>query len=267
MTLTSSRRGAVAELGGSALRWFIEWWRIVLLGVLILALALSPSSYRQAGRAPLLHRIYVSIAPNLLWFTVLSALLSLVLIRIVLVTAHSYGLSQYALQMVVRVLVLELIPLTTALFVALRCTIPHASEVGAMHARGELESLRDRGVDPVLLELLPRVMAGAFAVLTLAAVSSVATLVLAYLSVYGFTRWGFASYTHTVGQIFAPAVALIFSLKILLMSAAVSLIPVGSVLYDSGRQRSRSSLEMRGLVRMFSAILLIEVASLIGNYY
>ena len=54
------------------------------------------------------------------WFTALSALVSLVIIRIVLVTALSYGLSRFALEMVVRVLVLELIPLSAALFVALR---------------------------------------------------------------------------------------------------------------------------------------------------
>ena len=100
----------------------------------------------------------------------------------------------------------------------------------------------------------------------LASVSCVLTLVLAYLSAYGFTRWGFEGYTHTVGQIFSPAVAVIFMLKVALMSLAVSLIPVVSVLYDP-RTRSRSSVEMRGLIRMFMAILLIEAASLIGNYY
>jgi phospholipid/cholesterol/gamma-HCH transport system permease protein len=45
-------------------------------------------------------------------------MVSLVVIHIVVVTAASYGLSQYALEMVVRVLVLELIPLVAALFVA-----------------------------------------------------------------------------------------------------------------------------------------------------
>ena len=67
-------------------------------------------------------------APNLLWFCVLSALISLVIIRIVVVTALSYGLSGYALEMVVRVLVLELIPLTASLFVALRSTLPAGVE-------------------------------------------------------------------------------------------------------------------------------------------
>ncbi len=267
MSPTTSRPGALAELGGSALRWFAGWWRIVQLGVVILALALSPSTYSRANRSALLRQVYFSTGPNLLGFTVLSALLSLVLIRIVLVTALSYGLSQYALQMVVRVLVLELIPLVTALFVALRCTIPYGAEIAAMRSRGEWDSLKIQGTDPLRHEVLPRALAGITAVLMLASLSSVLTLVLAYLSAYGFTRWGFEAYTHTVGQIFEPAVALIFVLKVFLMSLAVSLIPVVSALHDTGRSRARTSVEMRGLVRMFLVILLIEAASLIGNYY
>jgi phospholipid/cholesterol/gamma-HCH transport system permease protein len=69
-----------------------------------------------------------------------------------------------------------------------------------------------------------------------------------------------------VGQIFEPPVAVIFLLKIFLMSLAVALIPLASVLHDAGRTRARTSVEMRGLVRMFLVILLIEAASLIGNY-
>ncbi len=267
MSPTTSRPGTLADLGGSALRWFAGWWRIVHLGMLILALSLSRSSYERANRSALLHQIYLSTAPNLLGFTVLSALLALVLIRIVLVTALSYGLSQYALQMVVRVLVLELIPLVTALFVALRCTIPYGAELAAMRSRGELDLSKRQGSDPLRREVLPRALAGITAVLMLASLSSVLTLVLAYLSVYGFTRWGFEAYTHTVGQIFEPAVAVIFVLKIVLMSLAVSLIPRASVVYDAGRAPLRASVEMRGLVRMFLVILLIEAASLIGNYY
>jgi len=195
MTPTTSRQSALSELGGSALRWLAGWWRIVHLGAQILALAVSPSTYRLADRSALSHQIYLSTAPNLMWFTALSALLSLVLIRIVLVTAFSYGLSQYALEMVVRVLVLELIPLTAALFVAFRCTIPYAAEIGAMGTQPELGALKLQGTDLLHHEVLPRALAGMCAMLMLASVSCVLTLVLAYLSAYGFTRWGLEGYT------------------------------------------------------------------------
>jgi phospholipid/cholesterol/gamma-HCH transport system permease protein len=47
----------------------------------------------------------------------------------------------------------------------------------------------------------------------------------------------------------------------------VSVIPIASVLYDAPRANSRSSAELQALVRMFLVILLIEAASLVGNYY
>jgi phospholipid/cholesterol/gamma-HCH transport system permease protein len=208
------------------------------------------------------------ITPNLVWFSVLSALISVVLIRIVVITAVSYGLSQYALEMVVRVLVLELIPLTAALFVAMRCTLPDGVELAEMRARGELDALQARGIDPLYAEFLPRIMAGIFSVLMLAALSCVLSLVLAYLNIYGFTQWALAGYTRVVGRIFNPGVAMIFAVKTILFSFAVSLIPMASSFYgDSFPSRSKSSDQLMAMVRVFSVVLLVEVASLIGNYY
>jgi phospholipid/cholesterol/gamma-HCH transport system permease protein len=90
--------------------------------------------------------------------------------------------------------------------------------------------------------------------------------VLAYLWVHGFTGGGLPSYTRTFGRVFSPALSMIFTLKTLGLSLAVGLIPIASVLYDQPRAHLRASAELRGLVRLFFMILLIEVASLVGNY-
>lgn len=267
MTPTASLPGAFAALLAVAGAWLAGWWRIVHLAALLLALALSPSSYSQDNRRALMRHVYQATAPALLPFTVITTLISLVLIRIVVVTALSYGLSQYALEMVVRVLVLELIPLTAALFGALRSTIPNAAELAVLRAQGGWNVWSREGVDPLRREVLPRVAAGAFCALMLAAVSCVVTLVVAYLSVYGWTTSGFAAYTHTVGHVFNPAVSLVFGLKSLLLGVTVALMPIASVLDVAPRARSRTSAELQGLVRMFLVILLIEAASLVGNYY
>lgn len=267
MSLLFSLQSALRDMGLATLRWLGGWWRIVMLGAEILVLVLSPVSYRADNRASLLRQIYLATAPSLPWFTVLTALLSLVLIRIVVVTAQSYGLSQYALEMVVRVLILELIPLTTALFVAVRYCIPRGSELYQVRTQGGFDALRSQGQDPVARELLPTVLAGVFAVLTLAALSCLVSLVLAYLTVYGFTSAAFMGYTRTVGQVFNPAVTLILGLKTLFFSLAVSLIPAGMALQDLPRQLSRASVELQALIRMFVVLLLVEVASLVGNYY
>jgi phospholipid/cholesterol/gamma-HCH transport system permease protein len=67
-------------------------------------------------------------------------------------------------------------------------------------------------------------------------------------------------------------VALIFVTKILMMGLAVAVIPIATVLFDGGRYavgptRQGMSVELQGLVRLFLVILLIEAASLVGNYY
>jgi phospholipid/cholesterol/gamma-HCH transport system permease protein len=265
MDLARSRQGLLFDIGRATLRWFTGWWRIIHLGAVLLVLALSPSSYSRAGRATMARHFYLDAAPVLLWFTLLSSLISLVVIRIVVVTAISYGLSQYAQQMVVRVLVLELIPLTAAIFVALRVALPNGKDIARMRARGELESMAE--LELFRQELLPRVLAGTFSVLMLATVASVVTLVLAYLTSHGFTVGALERFTRTVGQVFGPAITLVFAVKIVLLSLAVSLLPVASALYDLPRTRSRTGAELRSLVRMFLVMLLIEATSLVGNYY
>lgn len=238
---------------------------------MIFAAALSPATYGRDNRRAIAAQLVIGATPNLLWFTVLSALISLVLIRIVVVTALSYGLSRYSLEMVVRVLVLELIPLTAALFVALRCTLPDGAELARMGARGELEGLRQQGVDPVRRMFLPRIIAGVFSVLLLVTVSCVTSLILAYLSIYGFTPWALAGYTRVVGQVFNTAVTLILVLKTMFFSLAVSIIPMAFAYYDTARMPLHGGAiptnDLAAMVRLFFVLLLIEVASLIGNYY
>lgn len=239
--------------------WLASWWRLLHFGAIMLTLALSPSSYRGASRSILARQIVLATTPNLLRFGVISALVSLVLIRIVVVTSLSYGLSRYALEMVVRVLVLELIPLTAAAFIALRSTLPDSLELVRKHAA---RSAAERAA-LARSEFFPRVMAGVFSVWLLAAVSCVLALLLTYLALYGFTPWALAGYTRVVGQVFNPAVSLILLLKIIFFSVAVALIPLAAPFYDGA---ARLTYGWPDMVRVFSIIFLIELVSLMGNY-
>jgi phospholipid/cholesterol/gamma-HCH transport system permease protein len=262
----SSWSGHLQRAGRAPLHWLAGWARILFFGATLLVLALTPSSWTRDTRASLIRHLYLDTAPILWWFTTLCALLTLIITRIVVVTALSYGLSQYALEMVIRVLVLELIPLTASLFVALRCTIPNGAALAEMRRTGQFEVIRRTGVDPVVALALPRALAGIYATVTLAALSCVVALVLAYIAVYGWTLAGVASYTHVFGHVFNPSVSLIFLLKTLFFSLAVSFIPMASGLYDVEGDNSRESAALQGLVRMFAVLLLLEAASLAGNY-
>ncbi len=227
---------------------------------------LSPSSYDQARRIGTAHHIYATTWQVLPWFTVLTALLSLVLIRIVMVTAVSYGLSQYALEMVVRVLVLELIPLAAALFVTLRAGL--AFNAGAVESAGALPAPPPHGVHLQRLRegLLAQVTGNAFSVLALAVVSSIVALLLAYALVYGLSPWGLPSYTRTVGRVFEPMVAFGFAFKTVLFALAVAVVPAAASL-EPRAPASDASTVQPGAVRLFLVLLLIEAASLTLRYF
>ncbi|MCB2017823.1 MAG: ABC transporter permease [Hydrogenophaga sp.] len=244
------------------------WWHVLLLGAQVMVLALLPSSYaRGAQRAEVLRQIYTASAPLLTWFLTLSALLSLVLIRIVVATAYSYGLSQYALEVLVRTLVLELIPLYAAMFVALRHSMPEAQRVRRLLSIQHRAGVHHDEQTLLRGELLPRALAGVFSVLLLAAVSCVIALVLTYFNVYGFSHWGLPAYTRSVGQVFTPAVILIFGLKTLFFSLAVAIVPLAaSARRDLSGGFGRLS-DISEFARLLSLLLVVEVVSLLGNYY
>ncbi|MBE2263286.1 MAG: ABC transporter permease [Burkholderiaceae bacterium] len=248
-------------------RWAQARGRRARTAAQLLALALSPSSYAGAYRPALAREIYAGTAPLLPGFTALVTLASLVVIRIVVVTADSYGLSQYALEMVVRVLVLELLPLTAALFVAVRSTLPAGAVLARLRRQGALSAMRADGQDPMLALVVPRLAAGVFSGVALAVLSCVIALVVAYAVVHGTTFSAFDAFTRNVGRVFNPSVTLIFMLKTLFFGLSVSLVPLVTGLYEPLPGKAAMPTALRALAPMFGLILLIEVISLMGNYY
>lgn len=245
-----------------------SWWYMIHLGAIALVVAFSPSTYQGDYRGAASRHIYSSTWQVLPWFTALSALISLVLIRIVVITAVSYGLSQYALEMMVRVLVLELIPLSAALFVTLRAGLTfHANSAPVTLALpADTQARRRIDLEHARRDLVPQVIANVFSVLTLAIVSSVLVLILAYLNVYGLTPWGLVYYTRTVGRIFDPIVTLGFGLKTILFGLAVAVIPAAALLENRRRAGSVSSAMPPGTMRLLWVLFLIEAGSLAVKY-
>jgi phospholipid/cholesterol/gamma-HCH transport system permease protein len=115
-------------------------------------------------------------------------------------------------------------------------------------------------------DLVPQVIANAFSVLSLAMVSSVIVLVLAYLNVYGLSPWGLSDYTRTVGRVFDPTVTLGFIFKTVLFGLAVAVIPSAAILDMLRRRRRHRSNVQPGALRLLFVLLLIEASSLAVKY-
>lgn len=244
-----------------------SWRRLLRFAGFATVAALSPSTYGPATRAVAVRQIYFTAWQILPWYILFAALFSLVLIEIVATAARRYGLALHALELILRVLVLELIPLLTALFVALRSGAAIGTEVALMRVSGELQEMQAAGASPLHRELVPRITAAAISVASLTTLSCAIALVLAYVGLYGFSPWAFDQYTRVVGQVFGAAALAGLALKCLLFGLAVALIPIATGLEaERGRFKSAPLAVLGGLVKLFFVIGLIEILSLAVKY-
>ena len=99
--------------------WIRAWGRALVFAFTAAAAALSPSAYTSRTRALAMRQVYFSAWQVLPGFTLFAAALSWVVIQITVTLAREYNLAQFALELAFRVVVLELVPLLTALYVLL----------------------------------------------------------------------------------------------------------------------------------------------------
>ncbi len=244
-----------------------SWRRLLRFAGHATAAALSPSAYGPAARAVAVRQIHLTAWKILPGYLAATTLLSLLLIEVVVVSARQYGVAQYSLELVLRVLVLELVPLLTALFVALRSGAAIGAEIAMMSYRGELDDAQEAGASPLHAELVPRIAGAALSVASLTTLGCVIAVWLSYVVFYGFTPAGLSEFTRIVGNVFDGIELAAFGLKCLLFGLAVAIIPAATALEaEPGVIKSLPAVVLGGLVKLFFVIVAIEVASLVVKY-
>jgi len=245
--------------------WFLAWGRTARFAVVVSAAALSPSSYTPRSRTMIAKQLYFTAWQVVPGFALFAALLGAVVIDIIVSVARQFGLAQYALELVFRALVLEMLPLVTALFLALRSGAAINTEIALMRVAGELDGVRS-GVEAFEREFVPRLAAAAISVMSLTLFACALALLIAYAVMYGFSPWGFAEYTRVVGLVFSPAVLAGLALKCLLFGVAIAVIPIAAGLDATRQMKSAPVAVMGGMVRLFFTLALIEVFALAVKY-
>ncbi len=261
--------GVFARLGARGRRAGVVAQRAAMLA----ALLLSPSTYAtHRARRRFAIRIYRATTTGLLTFLLLSTSMSGVLVWLVASAARAYGLSPLALEGIVRVLLLELIPLLAAVFVLVEVTLPAAALLSMRRTGGGLQLQRmeplPRYDDEALrVAALPRALAGMFAPLVFCVLASWLTLALGYLTLYGTTPWALQRFARVLGNVFEPAVAIVWSLKTIAFSVALSLLPIAAAITSPRDQRADPvDLTLTTLVRTGALLLVIELIALLAIY-
>ena len=262
-----SAQAAAAQSGGSG-SGIAELVRggcdVVWFAAVLAVLLLSPSTYADAAaRRTFVIRGHLAVTSALLSFVLLSSCMSGVLVRVVVVAAQDYGLSQFALGGIVRVLLLELIPLLAALFVLVEVSLPAAAALSLRHA-GRRPGLTHGGLRRAVL---PHALAAFIAPLILSVLASWIALVLGYLVLYGVTPWALGGFSRVLGNVFEPVVITLLVLKLIVFSLVVALLPIAAACVAPARQHGDAAdFTLTTLIRVGALLLLIELLSLLAGY-
>ncbi len=249
-----------------AVRWFQAWGRAARFGFAVVAAVLSPKLYTPQARIATTRQVYFTAWQVLPGFALFATLLGIVVVEITLTTAREFALQDYALELIFRALVLELMPLLTALFVALRSGAAISAEIAMMRVGGEFNDLASAGIEPFEREFVPRVAAAAASVFALTTLACVFVIGLSYVLLYGASPWGFEPFTRTVARVFTPLALGGFVVKCIAFGVAVAVIPISAGLDATGNPRSVPVAVMGGMVRLFFALGLIEIVALAAKY-
>jgi phospholipid/cholesterol/gamma-HCH transport system permease protein len=249
-----------------ALGWFLAWGRAARFAFAVVAAVLSPKLYTPRARTATTRQIYFTAWQVLPGFTLFVAALGIVFVVITLRVARQFGLEQYVLELTFRALVLELMPLLTAFFVALRSGAAISSEIALMRVEGDFHDLDSAGIEPFERDFVPRVAASAVSVFALTTLACLFVLALSYALMYGLSPWGFEPYTRTVARVFTPLALGALVAKCMAFGAAVAVIPISAGLEATRDLRSAPIAVMGGMVRLFFALGLIEIAALALKY-
>jgi len=248
----------------------VSWWNTTygVMGFLteMLSTVANPATWNRATLDTIVKQIYFTAVQILHVYLVYVTAISWVIITITLSTARNVGLFDAATEMIIRVLVLELLPFLTALLIALRSGSAINTEVALMKVNNELDALSHCKVEPMLFEFLPRIAGGILSVTGMTIIGGALTLILAYLSIHGLNTTGFSAFSTTIASVFSLGVLLGLALKCTLFGLAVTTLPMAAGLETPKKLFMVPVSVLRGMMRVFLALVLIEVLSLALKY-
>lgn len=257
---------SLTRSGDALIARFAAWGRTLRFGAVTLAGIFSPALYNSATRTVVQKQIYFTAWQILFNFNLFAALFSLILVHIANTAAQKFGLGDLALEIVLRIHIIELLPLMTGLFIALRSGAAINAEVALMNITNEIRALEGVGIDALRLEFLPRIIGGVVSMLALTALASLVALLIAYLDLYGLQTHGMSDFNRVLGQVFTPLQLFGLWLKCLLFGLAVTVIPIAAGLDSPHKLFFAPIAVLSGMVRLFFALMLIEVGSLAITY-
>lgn len=173
------------------------------------------------------------------------------------------GLADYLGRILMGLVVTELSPFITVLLIALRSSSAINTEIAVMKVNNELKTLEAFNIDVINYLFLPRIINGVVSVVLLSSLFSILALTSGMLFsklIFGMSVDVYTNVLLKSADFYDIVISLV---KCSTFGFFITLIPIRFGLQASSELTSIPVAVLNGMVKVFIAIVLIEVLSLI----
>jgi len=259
-------RAYIQHIGKTGLDMAGSLRHILSFSVAIISRMFDGTLNNSAVRMVLLNQIYFTSVQILPLFVGVSIIFGSILIGIVFQILKSVGLTDYVGHILMGFVVTELSPFITVLLIALRSGSAINAEIAVMKVNKELGTLDAFRIDIIDYLFLPRITNGIISVVLLSGLFSIVVLMSGLLYSKFILGMSVDAYMNVLLNSVEFPDIIILLLKCATFGFFIILIPMLSGLGASFELTSIPVAVLNGMMRVFSAIVIIEVLSLIVKY-
>lgn len=223
-------------------------------------------AYNSASRAVLINQIYFTAVQILPLFVFVAVIFGSLVNGMAFQAIKDLGLTEYMGHLLMGFVVTELSPFVTVLLIALRSSSAINTEIAVMKVNRELKTLEDFNIDLMHYLFIPRIFSGMISMVLLSGLFSLVVLAIGLL----VSRLIFGTSVDAYLGVLVRATDLTDVIVVLLKCATfgffITLIPIRLGLNASQELTSIPVAVLNGMVKVFLAIVVIEVLSSIVRF-
>jgi len=257
----------IESIGNRTISIVLSFLDICMSAVITLSMVFNKKTYNSATFSVLIHQIYYTAVEILPLFIAVSVFLGTLTMGILFQTLKQFGLDQYLGNILVGFAITELSPFVTVLLLALRSSSAINTEIAVMKVNRELDTLKAFQIDAGRYLFLPRILNGMISLVLLNGLFSIILITSGLL----FSQLLFGMGLNTYSRLLANSVhlsdSIILAIKCMTFGFFITFIPILSGLRTSYDLTSIPVSVLHGMIRVFIAIISIEVLSLIARFF
>lgn len=253
----------IESIGDKTINLFLDFVEATKFMFLCIIHMLTPSSYNPAMRMVLTKQIYFTSVGILPLFMMMAMFFGSIIIGVVIALATQYNLEENIGSIIINFVMDEFSPFFTALLISLRSGTAINTEIAVMNVNKELNTLREYKIDLIDYLFLPRIISGMISVTSLSIVFAIIMLSSGYLFTLFYMNMDLYTYKNLLFGAVEVKDVVVLVLKGLAFGFVITLIPIYSGLKTTNSYTAIPISVLNGMVKLFIAIFLIEVLSLV----